>query len=100
MFAVAKTAMVYDGCAVASDHFYSPQECFITITADGPHVTDAVVAATITAQNMLVAGYADRTPDFSRPPFTPLLGEAYREGDQWRWRIPYLEVVRQTSAGQ
>ena len=34
-----------------------------------------------------------RTPDFSRPPFTPPLGEAYCEGDQWRWRMPYLEVV-------
>ncbi len=93
-FGDGEGAMVYAGCAVASDHFYSPQECFITITASGPHVSDAVVAATITAQNMLVAGYAARTPDFSRPPFTPLLGEAYREGDQWRWRQPYLEVVR------
>ncbi len=93
-FGDGEGAMVYAGCAVDTDHLYSPQECFITITADGPHVTDAVVAATITAQNMLVAGYAARTPDFSRPPFTPLLGEAYREGDQWRWRESYLEVVR------
>ncbi len=87
-------AMVYAGCAVASDHYFDPQACFVTIATDGPHVSDAVLAATITAQNMLVAGYAGRTPDFSRPPFTPLLGEAYREGDQWRWRLPYLEVVR------
>ncbi len=57
-------------------------------------MSDAVVAAPITAQNMLVAGYAARTPDFSQPPFTPLLGEAYREGDQWRWRQRYLEVVQ------
>ena len=87
-------AMVYAGCAVASDHLYDPQECFLSIAADGPHVSDAVIAATITAQNMLVAGYAARAPDFSRPPFTPLLGEAYREEDQWRWREPYLEVLR------
>ncbi len=87
-------AMVYAGCAVASDHLYDPQLCYVAIAADGPHVSDAVIAATITAQNMLVAGYPGRTPDFSRPQFTPLLGEAYREGDQWRWRLPYLEVVR------
>ncbi len=87
-------AMIYAGCAVATDHLYDPQECFIAVAADGPHASDAVVAATITAQNMMVAGYLARTPDFSRPPFTPLLGEAYREGDQWRWREPYMEVVR------
>ncbi len=92
-FGDGEGAMVYAGCAVASDHFYSPQECFVTITVGGPHVTDAVVAATITAQNMLVAGYAARTPDFSRLPFTPALGEAYREGDQWRWRDPYLQIA-------
>jgi len=33
-----------------------------------------------------------RTPDFGRPPFTPLLGEAFREGDQWQWREAYLQV--------
>ncbi len=87
-------AMVYAGCAVASDHFYDPQSCYIAIAADGPHVGDAVLAATITAQNMLVAGYAGRTPDLARYPFNPLLGEAYRDGDQWRWRQPYLEVLR------
>ena len=80
--------------AVASDHLYDPQLCYVATAADGPQVSDAVVAATITAQNMLVAGYSGRTPDFNQPPFTPLLGEAYREGDQWRWRQPYLEVVR------
>ena len=93
-FGDGEGAMVYAGCAVASDHLYDPQECFLSIAADGPHVSDAVVAATITAQNMLVAGYAARTPEFSLPPFTPLLGEAYREGDQWRWRQPYMEVVK------
>ncbi len=93
-FGDGEGAMVYAGCAVDTDHLYDPQECFLAIAADGPHVSDAVVAATITAQNMLVAGYAARTPDFSRPPFTPLLGEAYREGDQWRWRQRYLEVVK------
>ncbi len=92
-FGDGEEAMMYAGCAVDTDHMYDPQECFVTITADGPHVTDAVVAATITAQNMLVDGYAARTPDFSRPPFTPLLGEAYREGDQWRWRQPYLRIA-------
>jgi len=35
-----------------------------------------------------------RTPDFSQHPFMPLLGEAYCEADQWRWRQSYLEVVK------
>ncbi len=87
--------MIYAGCAVDTDHQYDPQECFITITAEGEHLSDIVVAATITAQNLLVTGYWARTPDFSQYPFTPLLGEAYREGDQWRWREPYLEVVKE-----
>ena len=39
-------------------------------------------------------GVSAPRPDFGRPPFTPLLGEAYREGDQWRWREPYLEVEK------
>ncbi len=89
-------AMVYAGCAVPTDHFYDPQQCFLTVTADGEHLSDIVVAATITTQNLLLAGYWARTPDFSQYPFTPLLGEAYREGDQWRWRKPYLEVVKGT----
>ena len=83
---------IYVGCAIPTHHFYDPQECFIAIEAGGEHLTDIVVASTITAQNMLLAGYDARTPDFSQPPFH-LLGQAYREGDQWRWREPFLEVV-------
>ena len=41
----------------------------------GEHLTDIVVAATITAQNANLAGYFARTPDFSQPPFH-LLGQA------------------------
>ena len=53
--------MVYAGCAVASDHVFDLQVCFLSIAADGPHVSDAVLAATITAQNMLIAGYSGCT---------------------------------------
>jgi len=88
-------AMLYAGCAVPADHLYDPQECYLAITADGEHLSDIVVAATITAQNMLESGYWARTPDFSQAPFTPLFGEAYREGDQWRWREPYLDVMKE-----
>ena len=86
-------ASLYVGCALPSQHYANPQECFIAITAAGEHLNDIVVAATITGHNMLVAGYSGRTPDFGAAPFTPLLGEAYREGDQWRWRHPFLEIV-------
>lgn len=85
-------SMIYVGCAIPAHHFYDSQECFIAIEAGGEHLTDIVAASTVTAQNMLHAGYDARTHDFSQPPFR-LLGQAYREGDQWRWRDPFLEVV-------
>jgi len=85
-------SMIYVGCAIALHHHFDPQECFIAIDSAGGHLTDIVVAATITAQHNNIAGYFARTPDFSQPPFH-LLGEAYRDGDQWRWRNPFLEVV-------
>ncbi len=85
-------SMIFVGCAIPYHHFFDPQECFISITASGEYLNDIIVAATITAQNMNHAGYDARTPDFSQAPFH-LLGQAYREGDQWRWREPYLEIV-------
>jgi len=85
-------SMIYVGCAIPAHHFHDPQACFIAIETGGEHLTDIVVASTITAQNMLHAGYDARTPDFSQPPFH-LLGQAYREGDQWRWENPFLEVI-------
>jgi len=91
-FGDGEGAMIFVGCAIPYHHFFDPQECFIAITAAGEHLTDIVVASTITAENMNHAGYDARTPDFSQPPFH-LLGEAYREGDQWRLRNPFLEVV-------
>ena len=91
-FGDGEGAMIFVGCAIPYHHFYDPQECFIAITAAGEHLTDIVLASTITAENMNHAGYDARTPEFSQPPFH-LLGEAYREGDQWRWRNPFLEVV-------
>lgn len=84
--------MIYVGCALALHHNFDPQECFIAIESGGEYLTDIVVAATITAQNANLVGYFARTPDFSQPPFH-LLGQAYREGDQWRWENPFLEVV-------
>ncbi|MCO6451198.1 MAG: hypothetical protein J5I90_10475 [Caldilineales bacterium] len=86
-------ASMYVGCTLAEHHYHDPQECFLAIAAGGEHLTDIVVAATITAQNSLMNGYWARTPDFSASPFTPLLGQAYREGDQWRWHEPFLRVM-------
>ncbi|MCO6449308.1 MAG: hypothetical protein J5I90_00845 [Caldilineales bacterium] len=86
-------ASIYVGCTLPEHHYHDPQECYIAIAADGEHLTDIVVAATITAQNSLMAGYWARTPDFAAPPFTPLLGQAYRDGDQWRWQEPFLRVM-------
>lgn len=85
-------AMIYVGCAFSRQHYFDPQECFIAIASGGEHLSDIVVAATITAQHSWIAGYFARTPDFTQPPFH-LLGQAYREGDQWRWREPFLEVA-------
>ena len=86
-------AQIYVGCAVASQHYTDPVECFITIVSGGEHLSDIVAAATVTGYNLLVAGYPGRTPDFAKAPFTPLLGDAFREGDQWRWRNLFLEVT-------
>ena len=86
-------ALIYVGCALPGQQYHDPQECLIAIAADGPYLTDIVVGASITAENMIVAGYVGRWPDMSQGPFQQL-GEAYREGDQWRWREPFLAVVK------
>lgn len=57
------------------------------------HLTDLLVSATITTFNWLVVqDYYAMTPDFTPAPFPPALGRAYREGEQWRWEEPFLEV--------
>jgi hypothetical protein len=87
------------GCAYDSSDALGvqtdPEECFVTIAAPGPYLTDLLVSATITTFNWLVVGnYYAMTPDFSQAPFTPHLGRAQKEGDQWRWEDPFLEVTR------
>jgi hypothetical protein len=79
-----------DGYAV----FYDPQECFVAVQSAGEHLTDLLVSATTTAYNFWTVDTPwGATPEFDKSPFTPLLGQAYREGDQWRWRNPFLEVT-------
>jgi uncharacterized protein YraI len=90
-------ATIWVGCVYDSDDALGirsdPEQCFVTIAAPGPYVTDLLVSATITTFNWLVVqNYYAMTPDFSRGPFTPALGRAYREGDQWRWAEPFLEL--------
>ena len=71
-----------------------PEECFIAVVSPGPHLTDISVTASVVGYNWVKAGSSSQmTPDLAAEPFSPLLGQAYREGDQWRWRDPYLEVV-------
>ncbi len=87
-------SMIWHGCAFPHMVYYDPQECFIAIAAPGPHLTDVVVSSTITAQNQIYHTSVSATPDLSQAPFTPLLGQAHKEGGQWRWADPFLEVVR------
>jgi hypothetical protein len=71
-----------------------PEECFIAVLSPGPHLTDITVTASVVGYNWVKAGMSSQmTPDLAASPFSPLLGQAYREGDQWRWRDPYLEVA-------
>ena len=86
--------MIWHGCALAKMVYYDPQECFIAVAAPGPHLTDVVVSATIVAHNSTLTFMDYWTADFTQAPFTPLLGQAHKEGDQWRWADPFLEVVR------
>ena len=72
---------------------YDPQECFIAVEANGPYLTDIVVSSTIVAHNQVLTTVERSTPIFTNAPFTPLLGQAHRAGDQWRWADPFLVVV-------
>ena len=90
-------ATIWVGCAYDSDDALGiqtdPEECFVTIAAPGPYLTDLLVSATITTFNWLVVqNYYAMTPDFTQGPFTPHLGQAHKEGDQWRWEDPFVEV--------
>jgi len=91
-------ATIWVGCAYDSDDALGihtdPEECFVTIAALGPHLTDLLVSATITTFNWLVVqNYYAMTPDFTQGPFTPQLGRAHKEGDQWRWEDPFAMIV-------
>jgi hypothetical protein len=91
-------ATIWVGCAYDSDDALGiktdPEECFVTIAAPGPHLTDLLVSATITTFNWLVVqNYYAMTPDFTKEPFTPHLGRAHKEGDQWRWVDPFVTIV-------
>lgn len=88
---------IWVGCAYDSDDALGiqmdPEQCFVTIAAPGPHLTDLLVSATITTFNWLVVqNYGAMTPDFTQELFTPHLGQARKEGEQWRWEAPFLEV--------
>jgi len=90
-------ATIWVGCAYDSGDALGiqtdPEECYVAIAAPGPYLTDLLVSATITTFNWLVVqNYYAMTPDFSQGPFTPHLGRAHKEGDQWRWEDPFVEV--------
>ncbi len=68
--------------------YHDPDEAFIALWAGGPHLTDIVVTAFI----VMYTGMHN-TPDFRQNPIYSLLGQPYREGDQWRWADPFIEVV-------
>lgn len=84
-------AQVWVGCADDTKR-YNPQECFVVVQSSGAHLTDIVVTATILAHNLQLKQVESATPDFMLPVFAPL-GQAYREGDQWRWANPFLVVI-------
>lgn len=83
-------AQLWVGCADDTKR-YNPQRCFVVVQSAGVYLTDIVVTATILAQNLRLKPDGSATPDFTLPVFAPL-GRAYREGDQWRWADPFLEV--------
>lgn len=83
-------AQLWIGCA-DNTRLYDPQECFVVVQSPGVHLTDIVVTATILAQDLRLKADDFATPDFMQPIFAPL-GQAYREGDQWRWEDPFLVV--------
>jgi len=97
-------ATIWVGCAYDSGDALGvqtdPEECFVTIAAPGPYLSDLLVSATITTFNWLVVqNYYAMTPDFTQAPFTPHLGRAYREGNQWRWEDPFLTIVSASRSG-
>ena len=58
-------------CARPNTNYYDPQQCFIGLgPVDAGHMTDVVVGATITAQEMIYQGYGNETPDFRQAPIT------------------------------
>lgn len=73
---------------------YDPLECFMAVEKPGPHLNDIATSGSIIAYNFqLTIGIGAEWPNFAGPPFTPLMGVARREGDQWRWEDPFLRIV-------
>ncbi|HEX9118008.1 MAG TPA: hypothetical protein VGA61_18210 [Anaerolineae bacterium] len=70
-----------------------PEECFIAIRSGGPHLNDIVITGMVVAYNLVLNAFGTETPDLAQAPFTPALGKAYKEGDQWRWDDPFTTVV-------
>lgn len=79
-------AQIYLGRTWAICH--DPDEGFIAIGSGGPHLTDIVVTGFV----VLYVG-SHYTPDFRLDPMYLALGRPYREGDQWRWEDPFIEVI-------
>jgi hypothetical protein len=93
----AKCAYDYGNDGDAYTVLTDPEECFFTVIEPGPvptAPTDLFVSLSIASYHQYVTqGVEGRTPDFVQAPFTPHLGQPYRDGDHWRWRDPFVEVV-------
>ena len=82
-------ALMSVGCAWGG-RYYDPEECFIAIHQGGPHLTDVVISTMVVGYE---AKYIWGHPDFRLDKQFKLLGNPRREGDQWRWDDPFLEIV-------
>ena len=86
-------------CAAPSVNYYDPQECFIGLgQIDAGHLTDVVIASMITMDADRVGyNFFTNSPDFTKFPFTPHLGIAYKDEStqQWRWKDPFIKIVPQ-----
>ncbi len=71
--------------------YYDPWECFIAIVYPGPHITDAAISGMVREPHLFLVDW--RHPDFTLYPILQHLGRPRREGDQWRWDDPFMEIV-------
>lgn len=70
-----------------------PEECFVAIRSGGAHLNDIVITGLVVAYNLVLNTFGTETPDLAQAPFTPALGKAHKEGDQWRWDDPFITIV-------